>query len=265
MSSLILYFVVVNVFTAQTDQFSLANARTTYSPMGAVRTDEKILPGDQVVISFDIVGARVNAAGKVRYSMAMEVVDSRGRVLFKQRPRDMETPVPQGRSSLQACATLDVGMKQPPGEYTVKVIVKDLTGGATQEITRKYELLAKGFGLVRYSTTRDPDGRMPAAVFRLRTPGWINFTAVGAERDRATGQPDVAVQMRVLDKDGKAIMKPASGEVKEGIPQGHEACPMQFEVNLPAEGSYSVELTAIDKISGRKAALTVPLTVSAGN
>jgi hypothetical protein len=71
--------------------------------------------------------------------------------------------------------------------------------------------------------------------------------------------------MRVVDKDGKAIMKPAYGEVKEGIPQGHDACPMQFEVNLPSEGTYSIELTATDKVSGKKAALTVPLTVSARN
>jgi hypothetical protein len=264
MWSLFPFLVVFGVMTAQTDQFTIANARTTYSPMGAVRNDEKILPGDQVVLSFNINGARV-VQGKVRYSIAMEIANSEGKVLFKQAPREMDAPAPQGSSSLPACATIEVGTRQPPGEYTLKVIVKDVTSGAAQEISRKYELLPKGFGFVRFSTTRDPDGKMPVAALRPRRPGWINFTAVGAERDKATGQPDVAVEMRVLDKDGNPVMKPAYGEVKEGIPQGHEACPMQFEVNLPLEGSFNVELNATDKVSGKKAALTVPLTVSAGN
>jgi hypothetical protein len=258
------FLVVVSVMTAQTDQLSLANVRTTYSPLGAVRTDEKILPGDQVVLCFNINGARV-VQGKVRYSIAMEIANSEGKVLFKQAPREMDAPAPRGGSSLPACATIDVGTKQPPGNYTVKVIVKDVASGAAQEINRKYELLPKGFGLVRFSTTRDPDGRMPVAALRPRRPGWINFTAVGAERDSATAQPDVAVEMRVLDKDGKPIMKPAYGEVKQGIPRGIEACPMQFEVSLPLEGSFNVELNATDKVSGKKTALSVPLIVSAGN
>jgi hypothetical protein len=247
------------------DNLELANARTTYGPLGAVRTDEKILPGDQVALSFDIVGAKADASGKVHYSIAMEVTDSQGKVLFKQAPRDMEAAVPADSKTLPACATLDVGNRQPPGEYGVKVTVKDLTSGATQEVTRKYELLPKGFGLVRYSTTRDPDGRLPVAALRSRRPGWINFSAVGFERDPATGQPDVAVEMRVLDQNNQPVMKPAHGEIKQDVPKGIHAMPMQFEVDLPNHGEFTVELSATDKVSGQKAALKVPLRISGQN
>src|SRR5262245_46305663 len=96
----------------QADQLTLTNVRTTYGPMGAVRTDERILPGDQVALSFDIAGARVDASGKVQYSMAMEVTNSRGRLLFKQAPRDLEAPMPPRGNSLPGCATLDAGTEQ---------------------------------------------------------------------------------------------------------------------------------------------------------
>jgi hypothetical protein len=247
------------------ENLELANVRTTHGPLGAVRADEKILPGDQVALSFDIVGAGADAGGKVRYSIAMEVTDSQGKVLFKQAPRDMEAALASGSKTLPACATLDVGNQQPPGEYGVKVTVKDRTSGATREITRKYELLPKGFGLVRYSTTRDPDGRLPVAVLRSRRPGWINFSAVGFERDPATGQPDVAVEMRVVDENDRPVMKPAHGEIKQDVPKGIHAMPMQFQVDLPSRGKFTVELLATDKVSGQKAALKVPLAVSAQN
>src|SRR5262249_45484611 len=89
---------------AQTDSFTLENARTTYSVLGAVRTDEKILPGDQVVLSFDLVNPTIDSSRRVRYSIAMEVTDSRGTVLFKQAPRELEATMPPGSKSLPACA-----------------------------------------------------------------------------------------------------------------------------------------------------------------
>jgi hypothetical protein len=253
------------VVTSDNTKLELTNVRTTYGVMGAERADEKILPGDQVVLSFDILGASVGDNGKIQYSIAMEVANSQGKVLFKQAPRDLEAPAPTGSKALPACAALDVGTAQPPGEYTVKVAVKDRTSGATQSIARTYQLLPKGFGLVRYSTTRDPDGRLPVATLVSGRPGWINFSAVGFERDPQSGQPNVAVQMQVLNPDGQDLLKPVFGQVRENIPKGAIALPMQFEVALPFAGDCTVVLTATDKISGQTAVLKVPLSVAAQN
>jgi hypothetical protein len=237
------------------------NVRTTHSALGPVRADDKILPGDQVVLSFDIANPTADHDGKVRYSIEMEVTDSRGTVLFKQEPREMEATAPSGSHQLPACAVLDVGTEQPAGDYTVKLIVKDRTSGAQAEITRTYHLLPKGFGLVRYSTTAGPDAKSAVAALRPRKSGWINFSIVGFTRDTA-GQPDVELQMRILSADGQPVLKGAGGEVKKDVPERAKAIHEQFEVVLPQPGTFTVELTATDKLSGTKASLTAPLTVS---
>jgi hypothetical protein len=257
-------FLYAFVLPGQADGLALLNVRTTYGPLGATRTDEKILPGDQVALSFDIAGAKVDSNGKVRYSMTMEVCDSRERVLFKRDPRDMEVSMPPGQKSLPACATLDAGTEQPPGKYRVKVIVKDLSSGITQEISRVYELLPRDFGLVRYFTSRDPDGKMPTTALQAGRPGWINFSAIGFARDQATGQPDVAVRMDFMDETGRtSIFQPIFGEVKQGTASGAKVLPMQFKVNFPKPGQLIVELTATDKVANRKSLLKVPFEILA--
>src|SRR5207248_1050493 len=61
---------------------SLKNVRVTYGELGAPRNDDKLLPGDLYFIAFDIEGIKVDAAGKVSYSMAMDVTDKAGKSIF---------------------------------------------------------------------------------------------------------------------------------------------------------------------------------------
>ena len=51
------------------------------SVVGAARPNDKFLPGDLLAISFDIEGAKADAAGKLQYSIGLEVADARGKVL----------------------------------------------------------------------------------------------------------------------------------------------------------------------------------------
>jgi hypothetical protein len=245
----------------QNGELTLANVRTTYGIFGATRPDNKILPGDNCTISFDIEGAQADAGGKVQYSIAMEVSDSKGVQHYKQLPRDQEVKVEAGAKSLPACAHLTVGLDQEPGMYTVKLTVTDRTTKASKEVTRTYEVLPKGFGLVRYHVSSDPDGQKPAVVLRPGKPSWINFAAVGFERK--DGQPNLAVVMRVLDENGQpALAKPSEGEVKQDVPEKALAVPLQFEVRLKDPGKYTIELKATDKVAGQSTTLSVPLIVA---
>ena len=52
-----------------------------------------------------------------------------------------------------AFAQVDVGLDQPPGEYTLTVTVKDPTSGRMETLKRPFTVLAKAFTVVRLTYT----------------------------------------------------------------------------------------------------------------
>jgi hypothetical protein len=196
--------------------------------------------------------------------VGLEVDDSKGTMVFKKEPSDVQVPRPTGGQSLPACAKVDVGLASPPGKYDLKVTVVDRTTGLTTSVTRSYEILPPEFGIVRVSLTSDREGKNFAASFTPGRPGWINFTAVGFGRDKLGGQPNLSTTMRVLDEQGRSVFsKPFSGVLNHVVPSQVGAVPMQFQFVLAEPGRYTVELDATDQITGRKAAVTFPIQVGA--
>src|SRR5437867_1697671 len=103
------FLALVSLTSGQSDQLSLTHVRTTYGVLGAPRPDNKILPGDDVVLSFDIEGMKAGSNGKAQYSIGMEVTDSRGKMLYRQAPNELEAPLPAGTEGLPAAAKVHVG------------------------------------------------------------------------------------------------------------------------------------------------------------
>src|SRR5262245_28283775 len=109
----------------QTNQLTLANVRSTYGSLGVPRKDNRLLPGDQVFVAFDIQGITVDPHGRVLYSTTTEVLDKSGKRLFMQEPRDQEAQNALGGKSVPGFVMLNVGLDSPAGEYSVKVTVTD--------------------------------------------------------------------------------------------------------------------------------------------
>jgi hypothetical protein len=256
------FLAALSLVQGQTGSLKLTNVRTTYGVLGPSRPDTKFLPGDLFVLSFDIEGAKADAGGKVLYSIGMDVLDGKGKVRFRQVPRDLETTVEPGSKTLPAYASLQIGLDAQPGDYTVKLTVTDRAAKASQELTRSCQLLPKAFGIVRLTTTSDSDGQTPAPSFQAGKSGWINLIVVGFGRDAAKKQPNVNVVLRVLDEKGRpALAKPITGDVNKDIPEKTDGLPLQFVLRLKQPGKYTVELQATDKITDGTATLSFPLTV----
>jgi hypothetical protein len=257
------FIATLTLAQGQTGTLTLSNVHSTYGFLGAERTDNKLLPGDTYFVAFTIDGVKVDPTGEVLYSMAMEVANSQGRSVFKQDPRDLTAFNSLGGTRLPAFAHVDVGLDQPPGEYTLTVNVVDRSSKNKQALTRKFEVLPRNFGLVRLQTSFDPQGQ--AAAPHSGVVGqtlWVNFAAIGFERDKAKKQPNVHVEMRVLDAAGKpTVAKPYTGEVMQDVPGEVQALPMQFLLALNRAGKFTVELQAMDRITKKTARLSFPLTV----
>src|SRR5262249_53055621 len=134
---------------AQADGLSLTGARLAHGVLGPDRADARLLPGDTLIVSFDIEGITLDPQGKARYSMATERADSKGEAQFKQPARDLDATDVLGGGRLPAFARVDVGLQQAPGDYVLTVTVTDLANKKSQSLKQKFTVLPKAFGVVR--------------------------------------------------------------------------------------------------------------------
>ena len=118
------------------DKLTISRVRDTLGLMGPTRSEGKLLPGGEFYLCFDVEGVTIDDDGKVHYSVATEVADSAGKVIFKIDPRNQEAPASLGGDRIPVFAHLDIGLQSPPGEYTVKVTVVDLPSKRSQELKR---------------------------------------------------------------------------------------------------------------------------------
>ncbi|MBL8797375.1 MAG: hypothetical protein JNM56_25965 [Planctomycetia bacterium] len=262
MRTIITLAVASSFALAQASNLSLTNVRPTYGLLGPVRANTQVLPGDSLGLEFDIEGITIAADGKVQYSIGLDVTDEKGKVAYRQLPRDLEASASLGGKAVAAQAQLDIGLDQPAGDYTVKVTVTDRAAKQSQSVTQKVQVLPAEFGIVQLRTTSDPEGVVPAGLVGVGETLWISFAAVRFERDKGKLQPNVQFELRILDEAGKpTLTKPDSGTINQDVPAGDKLLGGQFQVALNRPGKFVVELKATDKVSGKTATRSFPLNV----
>jgi len=282
-------FAALSMTPAQAGGMTLSNPRITYGELGSARPDNKLLPGDIFFLSFDIDGIKVNAEGRVKYGMAMEVTDSSNKSIFKQMPVEREDFLPLGGTKLPARAFVSVGADQPAGTYTCKVTVSDLSDkdkSVSKTIEQKFEVTPKGFGIVQLYTSADAEGKIPAPLVGVAGQSmFVHFAVIGFEREAGakpkeaktgeTGpkakspgakQPNITIEMVVWGQDRqptlpKPTVKQVPDEADGFVDEKVIGVPMRFLVPLNREGGFLIELKATDNVTGKSAKVYLPLKV----
>ena len=256
-------FLALCLAPGQADGLALTNARVTFGALGPTRENLKYLPGDLLFVTFDIQGISADPGGKVLYGIATEVTDGSGKSWFKSPAQDREAVMALGGNQLPAMAQVSIGLQQPAGDYTLKITVTDRTTSKSQALTQKFEVLKPDFGLVRLGASADSDGQVPAGVSLVGHSLWITGAVVGFKRG-GSGQPDVAVELKITDADGKPTMaKPFGGSINKDVPAKDMSLPVQFHVALNRPGKFTLELKATDQIAGKTVTQSFPITVHA--
>jgi hypothetical protein len=221
------------------------------------------LPGDIVYFTFDIKNLKLDETGRASYSMLVEVLDEKGRPVFKLGPQNSIAQNYLGGNSLPVTAHLEVPVDSEPGLHLFRLTVTDRAAGKSVVFQHKGKVLPADFGLVQVATYSDRDNKVPAApVGVVGQSLYVHFATVGFERDKKSGDPNVAVSLRVLDDKGKATFaKPLTGNVTKDIPETQKIVHMQFGLTLNRIGDFTIELQAHDKLSGKSAKTTLPLKV----
>jgi hypothetical protein len=258
----------LNLAPAQSGTLQLKNDRATYGVLGQERKDFKLLPGDIFYVAFDIEGLKTTDEGQVHYSMLLDLLNKEGKSQFKQEPRNLDAINALGGNRVPAFAEVTIGTDTPEGEYTLKVIVKDLSTDKSETLTRKFEVLPTKFGFIRVGLCHvfPGGGAFTPAAPPIAVPGQsylVNFAVVGFALDKdRKDQPNIDASLRILDEDGKpTLAKPFGGQATEVGPEFKKVLPMQFVMSLNRPGKFKLELKATDKITGKTAEQTLELNV----
>ncbi|HKI37614.1 MAG TPA: hypothetical protein VKA46_37505 [Gemmataceae bacterium] len=247
---------------AQADGLALSDARVTYGILGPTRANTKFLPGDSLYLTFTINGIAADAEGKVLYSIGTEVTDAGGKSVFKSPVQNRDVINALGGNEMPAFAQVAVGQQQPAGDYVLKVTVTDLAAKKSQVLEQKFEVLKPDFGLVRLSASADPDGQVPSGLLTAGHSLWLSGAVVGFQRGAGAMQPNVTLELKVLDADGKpTVAKPFGGTISKDVPAKDLALPIQFHVALNRPGKFTLELKATDQLAGKTATQSFPITV----
>jgi hypothetical protein len=249
-------------------QFSLTNVRTTYGLLGLPRPNNDVLPGDILFVAFDIEGIKADdKSGEAQYTMGMELVDSKGKAVFKQDPRPAGGKLGLGGTRIPSFAHIIIGTDQPPGKYTLKLTVTD-RAKVSKILTLDFMIKPVEFGLVRLQTSfTDYTNQVPAPPVGVAGQVMVvTFATTGMKRD-AKKQLSIKTTMRVLDAKGTAT-KPLTFDIPKDLPEDARAeadkatvVPMWFYLPLNRAGKFTVELESVDENGKKKAKLTFPLTV----
>jgi hypothetical protein len=255
---------VLNLAPAQAGKLEIKNVRVTYGVLGQTRKEEKILPGDIAVVSFDIHGLKVKDTGDVLYATSFELIEkATGKALLKQDMEDKKAVNNLGGDVLPTMTFAAFGLDTNPGVYTIKVNVKDRASGSTAEMVKEVTVGRReefGFVRVRFTSASNepaPPVAVPGQALLLR------YALVGFAFGKKDKLPDVTVEMQVLDDAGKPTTeKSAKARVQPAIKDETpfiEFLPIPLQLNRP--GKFKVKLTASCEVSGKKAEQLLDLTV----
>jgi len=242
----------LSVAPAQEAPPSLINVRPTHGVLGPSRPDTKLLPGDVFYLTFDIDGLKVDKKeGRVLYSMALEILGKDGKSQFKRDPRDLEANTPLGGARISAFAAYQIPTDTAAGEYTMKVTVTDRASSAKKPVVleKGFTVLPKALGIILLQLTYEtgdpaPNLGVSGQYFR------VNFFVTGFNLD-AKMQPNLAIEMRILDEAGKPTLEePFKGELKvfpDGVSEeGKKMAPFSYSFKANRPGKFRVEATAKD-------------------
>jgi hypothetical protein len=249
---------------AQNNQLEVKNARFTYGILGQERKDSTFLPGDMVVLAFDIEGLKTADDGSARYSMTMKLFHGNDpKPVLAKVPQAMTVVNTLGGNRLPSFALTNLFTDAEKGEYTMSIEIQDQLGKTSTKLERKFTVKPMEFGIVRigfvYSQLNEEQaGAPPHLAPPLAVPGqnlMLNFSVVGYKVAGEKEDPNVQVTMAVQDDAGNPVLKkPFSGKATEldSDLKKLKIIPFQVPVQVNRSGKYKIVITVEDKHPGGK-------------
>jgi hypothetical protein len=255
----VLALALLTALAGRAGALELKNVRAANGLLGATRPDAKFLPGDILIVAFDVEGLKVrDKTGVAVFQQKMRVTDDQDKLVFGETPKEVEEPL-FGADRLPRFVPVVITLNQKPGHYKIQVTFTDKLANASKDLRYEFDILKPGFGIVQPLT--------PAVGF-IGQDFAVNFAVVGMKRDDKTKMPDVKVSMQLLDAKGEPVVAtPITNNLRDlHVEQAFDITKMQvIPIGLPVvlnrKGTFTIEIHAEDRLGKRATALRLPLTV----
>jgi hypothetical protein len=248
----------------QDAKLEITQPHATYGYLGASRPPgDGALPGDVLLFTFNIKNLKLDKGGRASYSVGVEIKDTDGDVLFRQKPQNAIAQNCFGGNLFPFSTSMEVPLNSKPGVVTWHLVITDRNSNQTLTVDGKGKIRPADFGIVQLTTTADREGRVPMPpVGVVGSQVYINFATVGFGRAPGTKQPDIKVGLRVLDESKKPTLNdPLAGHIHADVPDGVRLLPLQFGLTMNRPGRFTIELTARDETTGKSDRVTLPVRI----
>jgi hypothetical protein len=250
---------VVGVWPGVSAALEISNVVPRYGPLGAVRAKLECLPKDVIIITYDLADLTVDAkSGKAKYTILMELLNAEGKVLSTDK-NTYEPMLQLGGGKMPGDLVVQVGAKQAPGKYTIRLTVTDeldkVKANAGKQFSYPYEVVPDKFGL---AAVRAPAFGWPGG------PNVIEFAVVNFALDKKN-QAKGEVSIRIFDAKGKqvdAVQFFLPADVPEGANLKQvNVVPIRYPIFMNRPGRFTVEIAAEDKLGNAKAEMRYSFNV----
>ncbi len=244
---------------AGADAIDIKNFRPCYAPvyLGTERKGDKLLPGDVLFATYDIVGLKSDPkTGKASFVTVVELFDAGATPLFPAKETPSEVAFHLGGGRIPSDLHVQMGRNQKPGKYRMRLTVLDRLANEQKSFIHQFELMPPTFGIGAVVAPSIGFSGLPYAT---------EFALFDLTLD-AQKKPNVEVVMQVLDDSGKPVSPPVTSTLPNDLPVGADLqtenfVPIRYPIFLNRPGRFTIDIYAKDHVGKKEARLTYPLTV----
>jgi hypothetical protein len=245
-------------------KFGVEKIEACHGKLGPVRKTLEFYPYDEIVFRFTLTGAKADD-GTLDVGCTWSLFDDKGKEVLSEKP-PFKGSLAFGIDALPYSLGFYLPETASPGEYALKVTLKDNVSGEETRFERKLKLKATEFAIVSPQFFYDAKFTVPAPVGgvvgqQLHYRLWI----IGF--DRAGGKVVNDMTVEVFDKDNKVVQsKPVHFRVEDDDEKRVKESPtLGFNgwMGLSKPGEFTLRITVTDRNSKKTATFEAPLKVMA--
>jgi len=219
--------------------------------------------GDVVSFRYQVAGLQTDKSHAIDATVTCTVTNSNGKLVNSQsQPWNYHAVMGDGAGPHMT--GFEVNERYKPGDYTVKVTVKDNLGESESSFERRVSIRPEEWAIAAVAFFRDPEGRHPGCLDApLGEQLYYKMKIIGYDKQRI----DCEMHMELLDDTGKDIIsKPFTQVFINNNSQLIKSVPyLRAEGALPTftrPGDFTLKITVVDHVNEKTATYEAPVKIT---